>query len=502
MAIKLGPILKFCGSDNIVWKISVLLVSEGSDETPAVNIESGGARMDIKPRLLKSWPDAAQPKYRVWKYEIDVPQAASAQQVSYNVNQVKYEFSVPAKNAPPVSAYGSCNGFSDPKLMKRISDKNALWKKMKERHGICHYNLLLLGGDQIYSDSMWELLDSLKAWTELNGDARNKAAFSDGMKAEVDSFFIETYIARWSQPEVAEMMSSIPTVMMWDDHDIFDGWGSYPAEQQSSSVYQGIFKIAREYFQLFQLQSNTDHPAATILSKQDNFSYAFRVGPYGVLVLDLRSERTATQVMSLQSWGEVYGWLDKQQDCKHMLVMSSIPVVHPDFSTLEALLCALPGQQELQDDLQDHWRSRSHQQERLRFIQRLLGWSTAKTGGRATILSGDVHVGAWGIIDAPVTDTRPNARVMNQLTSSGIVHPPPPAIALFYLERMADRTEKLPAGITTTMSKIPGASGCYIGARNYLSLEPDDAPSGGNRLWANWWVEGETIAYTQTIDPV
>jgi hypothetical protein len=26
--------------------------------------------------------------------------------------------------------------------------------------------------------------------------------------------------------------------MSWDDHDIFDGWGSYPEELQESAVFQ------------------------------------------------------------------------------------------------------------------------------------------------------------------------------------------------------------------------------------------------------------------------
>jgi hypothetical protein len=27
-------------------------------------------------------------------------------------------------------------------------------------------------------------------------------------------------------------------LMVWDDHDIFDGWGSYPSYLQSSAIFQ------------------------------------------------------------------------------------------------------------------------------------------------------------------------------------------------------------------------------------------------------------------------
>ncbi len=35
--------------------------------------------------------------------------------------------------------------------------------------------------------------------------------------------------------------------MMWDDHDIFDGWGSYPHALLTCSVFQGdiLFSINR-----------------------------------------------------------------------------------------------------------------------------------------------------------------------------------------------------------------------------------------------------------------
>lgn len=29
------------------------------------------------------------------------------------------------------------------------------------------------------------------------------------------------------------------------DHDLFDGWGSYPADTQTCAVFKGIYKAAR-----------------------------------------------------------------------------------------------------------------------------------------------------------------------------------------------------------------------------------------------------------------
>ena len=33
------------------------------------------------------------------------------------------------------------------------------------------------------------------------------------------------------------MLALVPTVAMWDDHDLIDGWGSYPAERQDCAVF-------------------------------------------------------------------------------------------------------------------------------------------------------------------------------------------------------------------------------------------------------------------------
>lgn len=47
--------------------------------------------------------------------------------------------------------------------------------------------------------------------------------------------------------------------MMWDDHDIFDGWGSYPPELQNCPVFSGIFFVARKFYLLFQCHAAEDN---------------------------------------------------------------------------------------------------------------------------------------------------------------------------------------------------------------------------------------------------
>jgi hypothetical protein len=43
-------------------------------------------------------------------------------------------------------------------------------------------------------------------------------------------------------PLVAEAYSSIASVNMWDDHDIIDGYGSYPNEMMKAELFQGKYQ--------------------------------------------------------------------------------------------------------------------------------------------------------------------------------------------------------------------------------------------------------------------
>lgn len=308
-------------------------------------------------------------------------------------------------------------------------------------------------------------------------------------------------------------MSQIPTLMMWDDHDIFDGWGSYPKEQQDSEVFKGIYKQAREHFRIFQLQAkdDTDLGAGTLLA-QRGFTYAHRIGNIAILALDMRSERTQEQVMSLETWNRVRDWLDeeltevknpdgsiKRPACKHLLLMSSIPVVYVNANMLESMFGLLPGQQDLEDDFKDQWLSRTHQEERLRLIHRLLKFSK-ESGCRVTIISGDVHVAALGYIQSERDSAQfDEANVINQFISSGMVHTPPPGIVIHMMEKvLGDKVEDIDRGITARMLKFPGSAQRFIGARNWLSLTIDEQ----DRVWGEWYVEGEDTPYTKVVHPV
>ncbi len=513
MTTLLGPVLQFLGVHADQWCLSILVVTD-APTPPALQSTPSAEPFQLLCTL--------QSGARAWRASVSVAMGAAARYVDYSVDGQSNAIYVPAAGESPCLAYASCNGFSNPSLAKTVVDRNALWTRLLNLHAgreringrrFGPYHLLLLGGDQVYSDPLWQdsSCPDIVAWSQLPRDQRRKAQWTPALQTQVTAFFENLYLGKWSQPEVTLALASLPGVMMWDDHDIFDGWGSYPLEDHDCPVYQGVFAIAKTCFALFQRHSLPGTTPPCTLPGQSAFSAGYRMGKMGLLALDMRSERSPERrrggnmqsalVLSEGSWSAAYQWLDAQKDMKHLVLMSSIPVVHPSFELLEKMLGVLPGQQELEDDLRDHWTSAAHRSERLRLIHRLFDYSQQQ-GCRVTIVSGDVHVAAVGVLESRRTASDSNAQVINQVTSSGIVHTPPVATARYFLEQACLQVETVDRGITAAMYEFPTTSRRLIGARNFMTIEPDAMDDPAQRLWVNWWVENEAQPSSKVIHPV
>jgi hypothetical protein len=497
----LGPVLGFRGSQGNTWSLSVLVVYDGAAKDPKLSFRAVGAKTwkDVAGVLLKSLGAR-----RVLRFSFDVPRGAATEEWEYALAGEGWRFHVPAKGAHPRMAFATCNGFSDPRDMRDVSDKNERWSHMARVHSGAPLHLLLLGGDQIYADSIWSVVSSIKEWNELPTAERVKRSFTAQMSRQVETFYFDLYCERWSQSEVAAMWASVPTLMTWDDHDIFDGWGSYDTDLQGCDVYKGIFECAREHFRLFQLQLAPGEPPAGGLPQQDGLTFGHRIGEVAVLFLDTRSERTRTTILSLRSWDALFAWVDGLGSGagrpRHLLIVTPVPVLYPALRVVEwaAGLDPRHEQKRLEDDLRDHWTSPGHASERKRLIQRLLAFSNASQC-RVTLLSGDVHVAALGVLESSRhPNGTNNANVINQLVSSPVVHVPPGGLVRWALEKTAEGDEEVERGVHSRMVDVPGRKRRIVNLRNWLEIdvEPD------LRLWANWHFEGETEPSTKVVHAV
>jgi hypothetical protein len=296
--------------------------------------------------------------------------------------------------------------------------------------------------------------------------------------AVADYYFVR-YCWLWEQPELAPILPAIPSLMMWDDHDIFDGWGSHDPEWQACATFRGIYAAAREQFALFQLAARPEElPAHGFRDPGGaHFGWAYRLrDDIGVIAPDLRSERSLERIMGEAGWPAFVAMLESLAHCRHVLLLSSVPLLNAHEGLLERLYEALPGYQYFQLDLRDQWRSIFHHDEWLRLLRHLFDFS-ARTGARVTALSGEIHLGA-------LASAQRGATKICQLTSSGIVHPPPPAPIVAFLDWMSTGpAEEIEPGLRLELLEIPGHGKRFLGARNWLALELSGANPGLSAIW-------------------
>ena len=521
MALTLGPILGFRGSDSQTWRVSALVVVDANDKPKLTFSVDGQAKQNAAaPVLLTTMLNQV-----VLRFDFDVPRPASKSEgtVDYEVAGTKSTFYCPGQKTSLQMAYASCNGFSSASAVKSVPKDSTpldrwqdLLKKHKrdsERGGGLHFHLMLMGGDQIYGDSVFTSIPELQNWQHLSESEQKKFVPSPGLAAQIDQhYFRDIYCTRWAADPVAKAMASIPMLMMWDDHDIFDGWGSYDAKWLQSQVCQAIFQVADKWFRVFQRQASTTGsvPAGEWTgTKTPGYSWYYRIDDVGILAPDLRSERSLDQVLSSKTWDDLSrllaGLPDAQsgKSLKHLLVMSSIPVIYPSFNFAESFLGMIPGHQDLEDDMRDHWRSLPHQGERRRLILNLLDTAT-RCGTRVTLLSGDVHVPAMGVVQSSRPEHRGEAAVITQLISTGIVHPSGGAMVTWAIDKvLAGFEHEIERGIVERMLELPDTGRRLLPNRNWLALEFSEGDNGkDNKLWARWWLEKMEHPVTKVIGPV
>ncbi|MCQ8896974.1 alkaline phosphatase family protein [Limnobacter humi] len=486
--LMLGPLLGL-ESDTLY---TVCFAAPTTVQQASVRLQQGGQATDRPAQCLST---TAQ--WGFWRADIQVPTRATAQQCAYAVlldgvvatsqqGLSQWVFEVPGNSQAPRLAYASCNGFSDPKLMKNTAEPFALWKKLLNDHAKAPIHLLLMGGDQVYADSLWGSVPLLKRWSALPKDQKCTLKPASKELAALQSAYVNLYLERWNEPSTAQALATIPSLMMWDDHDIVDGWGSYSDDLQQSPVMQAAFQAANTAFQLFQLRGRSTN--TTLLAPQAaHHSALLRFRGLNILALDNRSDRCLNRIMSEPHWQTVINTLNTLTN-GDLLVMSGVPVVYRDFSFVEQTLDTLPGDQELTDDLKDHWRARAHQGERARFIMRLLDNARQRKArqhqARTVILSGDVHVGCLGVVQ----DTTGHSPVnLHQVVSSGIVHPAPNALQWAgILATTNDRDETLDEnGHVRSRMLTPFGSSTYLRTRNYATLQEGT----DGKLWVNWVCE-------------
>lgn len=294
----------------------------------------------------------------------------------------------------------SCNKPKSFDHENELSYRN-MWSNLFQEMSSHNAAFILLAGDQVYADHK-----KFNAW--------KKSLDSPGSSLK---FYRDAYYKHWNFHEMQMVLSNFPSFMIWDDHEITNGWGS--SDEHADSRFQEIFQIARKVYEEFQHSHN---PAALTYPNappgHKSYYYAFRYGPVAFLVLDLRGNREIRddhgQLLGNEQWQALEHWFesDEAKDSKILFLVSSVPMVHLK-KTLAKFLWFLST------DIADQWSAPHIKMERRKLLRILFDKYIENDKRRVFILGGDVHVGTF----ATITE-RISGKIIHQFTSSPISNKP------------------------------------------------------------------------------
>jgi phosphodiesterase/alkaline phosphatase D-like protein len=326
-------------------------------------------------------------------------------------------------------------------------------------------DVLLLLGDQVYAD---EVSDDTRQWLA----ARRDLGEQPGEQVADYEEYTRLYYESWLDPEVRWLLSTVPSCMIFDDHDVIDDWNTSAAwladmratpwwrERLLSGlmsywVYQHLGNLSAAelaadplYAEVRATPDGTDVLRA-FAAKADadsstvRWSYRRDFGRARLLMVDTRAARVLDEERrAMLDPGEA-AWLreqvlDDRESYDHLLLGTSLPWLLPhlvhDVESWNAALCAgakgtrwaRTGERVRRAADLEHWAAFPASFEAL---ADLIAEAGSGAGAPATVcvLSGDVH---HAYVAEPSWPGRaPDARVV-QLTCSPVHNSVPLSIRL------------------------------------------------------------------------
>lgn len=344
--------------------------------------------------------------------EFEIPILDTDQCISYFVNNRKYDFYVPSKTGHINILYTSCND----KYQQNV------WDTIQLQHTCKSYHLAIGGGDQIYMDDVWKL-PCLAEWRGMRTNKKLSAKVSDAMVAEITAFYKQKYEEKWfSSPEYVDVLPQIPSINMWDDHDIIDGYGSYPDNVQQCDIVRFLYKVARDAFFIYQR-----HACPNELNQ--NLTNFFEINNSLIVNIDTRTERSCKSILSNDTHERILNEIHNS-NAHTVVILLSTAVAFYDLKKLSTISSYLPnipipqivnnvpglsalynlfGLPKYNDDICDGWCDASHSTETDTFMLKLL--RIQKSGKNVVILVGDVHIGADAYVE------KDNIRIYQHISS-------------------------------------------------------------------------------------
>jgi phosphodiesterase/alkaline phosphatase D-like protein len=354
--------------------------------------------------------------------------------------------------------FGSCRyaKVNDPKLAAHlgIDALDAYAARMVGRPHEEWPDALLLLGDQVYADEL-----TLRNRRRI---ARRTDRHPEWPVDEIVGFdeYVGLYRDSWTDPEIRWLMSTVPTAMIFDDHDVRDDWNTSAAWRDAMRakpwwrervraglasywVYQHLGNLPSDalasdayYRKVLEHDGDTWPLLAEFADRADaeidgekgaRFSFRWDLGRSRLLMIDSRNGRILDHGERLMLSESEFSWIERQAaapgEVDHLLIGTSVPWLLPhaigDLETVNEIAANRAGRRgrfaesiRQAADL-EHWAAFRTSFDRL---TAMIGRAAASGVATVTVLSGDVHHSYAARADLPGD---PPARV-HQLTCSPV----------------------------------------------------------------------------------
>jgi hypothetical protein len=247
---------------------------------------------------------------------------------------------LPGSMAPILFCAISCNQ----------TKKAGLWEKLAAFVEKAKPHFVVMMGDQVYVDE--DEPDVFKEHLDSPRPLRRRV-------------LADVYRKNWSREPVRKVLANFPTYMIWDDHDIRDGWASvasdsptmaarYPRGRRIFAKTSAFYEDCRDVYWHFQGCHNprpTGDPALPNYvfdrpgpGQRGAMPFVFRCGRLVVLVLDQRGDRDVFRadlpILGSRQWQfveDVYANLGSDVDALAVVTGTPMASMDPDGQVMNLL---------------------------------------------------------------------------------------------------------------------------------------------------------------------
>ncbi len=228
----------------------------------------------------------------------------------------------------------SCHGVEayekDPKTNSK--DTWNMWSRLRTTlKGNTNIRLGILGGDQVYMD-------------ETFGEDLSNFQIEE---PEITKLMVyQTYLKYWGNSDYRRVMIQLPCYLMWDDHDIIDGWGSRNEQLKTTTpdaikefLYQKFlrrkFNTKKEKWRHYgsylftafdEMQASRNPPTIP----ESCSTFLKKIGSNAILSLDMRRERGENQetgnpqILSKKHRDAIDAKIKNLNDCENIFIVSPV----------------------------------------------------------------------------------------------------------------------------------------------------------------------------------